>query len=428
MRWSGLLQLAAADLAADRRGALLDGAAVAVGAAALVFFLALGAGVREAARRVFPADARLVEVVPPSVSLSGLLGGGRLDDDAVARLRALPGVADAWPKLALRVPIAATRAPEGLALSWPPSLVIQIPGVGVPRGLVAQELAPGRAFDDPGPGGAIPVVVSRRLLEVYDRTLAPSWNLRRLPPGPALVGIELPVRVGFSMVPQKTEDRVYDARLVLAGLSDRVPLYVAAFPLEAVRRLNAAYGKPDQGYGAVTLLAARAQDVPAVAAAVRRMGLAVDEGERGAAERVGAAVALATGGLTLLALVLSALAALAIAQSLFASVRARARDLAVLLAVGARPGDVRRLVVAQAGLVGLAGGAAGVVAGRLLALAADAALRRALPDFPLRPDTLFAFAPWMLAAGVAVATLAAALGALAPAAAAARIEPARALS
>ncbi|GEJ56748.1 FtsX-like permease family protein [Anaeromyxobacter diazotrophicus] len=428
MRLRGLLHLARQDLAADRRGALLNGGAVAVGAAALVFFLALGAGVTQAARRVFPSDARLVEVVPPAVSLSGVLGGGRLDDATLARLRALPGVADAWPKLALRVPLAATRAPEGLAVNWPPSLVIQIPALGVPRGLVAQDLPPGAPFDDPGPGGAIPVVLSRRLIEVYNRTIAPAWNVRRLPAGPALVGLQLPVRVGFSMVPQKTEDRVYDGRLLLAGLSDRVPLYAAALPLEAVRRLHREYGKPDQGYTAVTLLAAAPQDVPGVARAVRRMGLAVDEGERASAERVGAAVALATGGLAFLALVLCALAALAIAQSLFASVRARAKDLAVLLAVGARPGDVRALLVAEAGLVGFAGGVLGALAARLLALAADAALARALPDFPFRPDTLFAFAPWMSLAGVAVATLAAALGALAPAAAAARIEPARALS
>ena len=428
MRLRGLFHLAAQDLAADARGALLNGAAVAVGAAVLVFFLALGAGIADAARRVFPRDARLVEVVPPAVSLSGVLGGGRLDDAAVERLRRIDGVADAWPKLALRVPIAATRPPEGLAVNWPPSLVIQIPALGVPGGFVAQDLAPGAAFEDPGPDGAIPVVLSRRLLEVFNRTIAPAWNVRRLPPGPALVGLQLPVRVGLSMVPQKTEDRVYEGRLVLAGLSDRVPLYAAALPIDAVRRLHREYGKADQGYTAVTLLAARPQDVPAVAATVRRMGLAVDEGERGSAERVGAAVALATGGLALLALVLCALAALAIAQSLFASVRARARDLAVLLAVGARPGDVRALLVVEAGLVGLAGGAVGSGAARLLALAADAALARALPDFPFRPDTLFAFAAWMPLAGIAVAAVAAALGALAPAAAAARIEPARLLS
>src|SRR6266702_3356354 len=388
VRSGGLLRLAAKNLAADRTGALLGGAASAVGAAALVFFVALGLGVGDATRRMFPGDTRLVEVVPPAVSLGEVLGGGRLDDETV----------------------------------------VQIPAVGVPRALLADDLAPGAAFDDPGPGGAVPVVISRRLVEIYNRTIAPSWNLRKLPPPEALTGLELPVRVGFSMLRQKTEDRVEDGRLRVAGFSDRVPLYAAAVPLETVRRLHREYGKADQGYSAVTILAARPDDVPSLGAAVRRMGLAVDEGERGAAERVGAAVALTTGALALLALLMCALAALAIAQSLVASVRARAKDLAVLVALGARPRDVRRLLMLEAALVGLSGGVLGGAVARLSAVAAAGALQRALPDFPLRPETLFAFPAWVYLFGVAVAVVSAALGALAPAAAAARIEPARVLS
>jgi putative ABC transport system permease protein len=428
VRASGLLRLAALSLRADARGALLNGAAACVGAAALVFFVALGLGVGAAARGLFPGDARMIEAVPPSVSLGAVLGGGRLDADAVARLAALPGVEAAWPKLPLRVPVAASRAPEGLNVSWPPSLVVQIPGLGVPRGLVEADLAPGAAWADPGSAGPIPIVLSRRLLEVYNRTIAPAWNVRRLPPGPALVGLELPVRVGFSIVPQKTEDRVYDARLALAGLSDRVPLYAIAMPVEVVERLHREYGKADQGYGSVALLARRPDDVPAVAAAVRRMGLAVDEGERATSERVGAAVAVTTGALALLALVMCALAALAIAQSLLASVRARVRDIAVLEAVGAAPADVRALLVTEAALTGLGGGVAGTALARAAAIAADALARRLLPDLPFRPETLFAFPPWLFAAGCGVAALAAVLGALAPAAAAARVEPARNLS
>jgi putative ABC transport system permease protein len=428
VRAGGLLRLALKNLAADRTGALLDGAASAVGAAALVFFVALGLGVGDAARRMFPGDARLIEVVPPAVSLGAVLGGGRLDDEAVARLRGLPGAADAFPKLNLRVPLAAMRAPEGLEVNWPPALVVQIPAVGVPRALVAGALAPGTSFEDPPPGGAVPVVLSGRLVEIYNRTIAASWNVRRLPPPAALVGLQLPVRVGFSMVPQKTEDRVVDGRLLLAGFSDRVPLYAAALPIETVRRLHREYRKPDQGYSAVALLAARPDDVPTLSAAVRRMGLAVEEGERGGAERVGTAVAVTTGALALLALLMCALAALAIAQSLVASVRARAKDLAVLVALGARARDVRRLLVLEASLIGLAGGVLGAALARLSAVGADGALQRALPDFPLKPETLFTFPPWVYLLGVAVAVLSAALGALAPAAAAARIEPARVLS
>jgi len=424
----GVLWLALANVRADRRGALVNAGAATVGAAALAFFLALGLGVGDAARRMFPADARLVDVVPASVSLSSVLGGGQLDDAAVARLREVPGVDDAWPRLSLRVPVAAPRPPEGLKVNWPPGMTVQIPVVGVAPGLVAPDLGPGARFEDPAAGGAIPVVISRRILEIYNKTIAPAWNVRRLPPGLSLVGIELPVQIGFSIVPQKTEDRVYDARLRLAGLSDRVPVYLAAMPLDTVRRLHREYGKADAGYTEVTLLARRPDDVPGVAAAVRRMGFSVDEGERAAAERVGTVVAVTTGALAFIAVVMCGLAALAIAQSLSASVRARVREIAILEALGATPMDVRLVVLAEAALLGVAGGMLGAALGRLAAIGADRAAARLLPDFPFRPETFFGWPPWIALLAVAVPMLAAVLGALAPAAAAAKVDPARTIS
>ena len=425
MRARALVHLAALNLRADRRGAAVNAAAACIGAAALVFFVAMGMGVGHAARRMFPGEARIVDVVPAAVSLGGALGGGQLDDAGVARLAALPGVEVAWRRLSLRVPVAASRAPEGVRLNWPAGLTIQVPIVGLEPEMLAPDVARGQAFADPPPGGPIPVMASRRLLEVYNKTIAPAWNLRRLPPGLDLVGLQIPVQVGFSIIPQKTEDRVYDASLVLAGLSDRVPLYTLAVPVETVRRLNREYGKLDAGYTGVTLLAARPDDVPGIAAAVRRMGFAVDEGERALAERVGLAVAVTAGALALLALLMTALAALAIAQSLSASVRGRTREIAILQALGATAGDVRALVLAEAGLLGLGGGIAGVALARLAALGADAAALRWLPDFPFRPETFFAFPPWLYLLGAGVSALAAVLGALGPAAAAARVDPAR---
>jgi cell division protein FtsX len=243
-----------------------------------------------------------------------------------------------------------------------------------------------------------------------------------------VVGLELPVKVGRSIVPLKTEDRVYEARMKLVGLSDRVPIYLLAVPLATVRRLHAEYGKADQGYTQATILARRPEDVPALTAAVRRMGLSVDEGERQIAERVGTVVLVTTGALVFLAAVMCALAALAIAQSLSASVRGRAKEFAVLQSLGAAPGDVRRIVLAEGAIVGLAGGVAGAALAVGAALLADRAAASLLPDFPFRPETFFAFPPWLAALGLLVPLAAAVLGALAPAAAAARVDPARALS
>ncbi|HEY6105001.1 MAG TPA: ABC transporter permease [Anaeromyxobacteraceae bacterium] len=428
MRPRGLLHLARLDLAADWKGATLNAGAACLGAAALAFFVALGAGVGEAARRMFPGETRLVEVVPSSVSLGSVLGGGVLDDEAVARLAAVEGVAAAFRKLNLRVPVSASRPPEGVVMKWPEGFTVQVPAIGVDPGLVLNDLAAGRWFEDRGAAEPIPVVASARLVEVYNKTIAPSWNLRRLPPGSALVGLQFPVRIGHSIVPLKTEDRVVEGRLLLAGLSERVPLYTLAMPLASARRLNDEYGKPFQGYSAVALQAARPDDVPRVAAAVRRMGFAVDESDRAMAERVGTVVSLTTGALTLLALIMCGLAALAIGQSLASSVRGRVKEIAILEAVGATAADVRALVLAEAALVGLGGGVAGAALARLAALAADAAAARALPDFPFRPESFFAFAPWLDGLAVGVAVLSALLGALAPAALAARVDPARTIS
>jgi putative ABC transport system permease protein len=424
----GIVHLAGMNLRADWKGSLVNAAAACVGAAALAFFVALGLGVGDATRRLFPGDARLVEVVPPSVSLGGVLGGGKLDDDALSRLAAIPGVEQAYRKLNLRVPIAASRPPDGVTLNWPAGFTAQIPAVGVDPGLVAADLAPGLAFRDGGPDAPVPVMASKRLLEIYNKTIAPAWNLRRLPPGLSLLGVQLPVRVGFSIVPLKTEDRVYDARLQLVGLSERVPVYQLAVPLDLARRLHKEYGKPDAGYTSIVLLAARPDDVPAVVATARRMGFDVDEGERAMSQRVGTVVAVTSGALTLLALIMCALAALAIAQSLSASVRARVKDIAVLQAVGASAADVRALVLAEAGMLGLSGGMAGALLARLSALGADATALRLLPDFPFRPDTFFAFSPWIHGLAIGVAVSASVLGALGPARAAARVDPARSLS
>jgi hypothetical protein len=426
-RPKGLLWIARANLRSDLRGTLLNAAAATVGAAALAFFVALGLGVGDAARRMFPADARLVDVVPGGVSL-GVLGSGELDDAALERLRRIPGVEAAWPRLALRVPIAAGRPPEGLRYNWPPGMTVQVPVLGVAPGLLAADAEAGFTFADPADGGPIPVMLSRRLIEVYNKTIAPAWNVRRLPAGLSLVGLQLPVEVGYSIVPQKTEDRVYEARLRLVGLSDRVPLYMAAIPLETVQRLHREYAKADAGYTQVTLLARSPEDAPVIAAAVRRMGFALDEGERATAERVGTVVAVTTLALALLATLMVALAALAIAQSLSANVRARAREIAILRAVGATPGDVRGIILVEGGVVGLAGGLLGLVAARLLALAADRVAARLLPDFPFRPDTFFSFPAWVPALALAVALLSAVLGALAPAALAARVDPARTIA
>jgi putative ABC transport system permease protein len=426
--WRGLLAVAWANLRSDPGAALVDAAAAAVGAAALAVFVALGLGVGEAARRMFPADARLVEVVPAQVSLGGLLGGGRLDEAALARLGSLPGVRAAWPRQDLVVPVAAPGPPHGLEAAWPVGMTVQIPVIGIDPTMVAEDTRRGVPFVDPGDDGPIPVVISRRLVEIYSKTIAPTWGLPGLPAGLDPVGLELPLRIGASIVPGRSERPVLEVRVRLAGLSDRVPLYAMAVPLATVQRLHRLYHRSDPGYGQVTLLADAPADAPLIAAAARRMGFDVDRTEQATAERVGTVVGITTGALVGLALLMTGLAALAIARSRAASVAARSREIALLQALGATAGDVRRMVLVEALLLGGGGGLAGMVAGRGIGLLGNLAWHRLLPDFPYRPEAILLFPAWLLLASVAIAGVSTVIGALAPAAAAGRVDPARALS
>jgi ABC-type lipoprotein release transport system permease subunit len=168
--------------------------------------------------------------------------------------------------------------------------------------------------------------------------------------------------------------------------------------------------------------------VPEIVAAVKSMGLKVDEAERRMAENAGAAVMLTTSAMALLSLLICVLAAVNIAHALSASVRARAKELGIMRAVGASKADVRALVFAEAATLGLFGGVVGVALAIGAALAVDAAALRYLPQFPFKPDTFFHL-PWALPlAGVALGVVSSLLGAFLPGKDAAAIDPARTLA
>ncbi|MBI5548894.1 MAG: ABC transporter permease [Deltaproteobacteria bacterium] len=428
---SKLARLVGVNLRRDLRGALFSAFGVAVGIGALVFFVALGGGVRQLVReKLFPNDARAVEVVPPKFSLSGVLGGGKLDEQTVQRLEKLPGVERAFRKMDLRVPAMGGPADGLQRLNVPRNVYIAVIATGVEPGYVAGDIAPGASFADPGPEKPLPGLAARRLLELYNKSFAKAQGLT--PIGEQLLmtaaGVELlTVRLGRSMRGETSfpERRV---GLTFAGLSDRAPLHGVLIPLESVKRIHREYGVDAEDYTAVSLLARGPDAVPQIVQAVKEAGFAVDESDKKLAERVGAAVAVTTLALALLSALICLLAAVNIAHALSASIRARSRELGVLRAVGATRGDVAALVLGEAAVIGLAGGAVGTALARLCGLLLDSAARTHLPDFPFKPESFFSFSPTLLLGAALLGLAAALLGALVPALAASRASPAQAVA
>ncbi|RKH11689.1 ABC transporter permease [Corallococcus sp. CA053C] len=427
MRLDALSRLVRLSLARERKGAFFSAFGVAMGVGALVFFVGLGLGVGRVIReRIFPTDSRLVDVVPPSVSL-GLLGGGKLDTAAVERLGALPGVETTYRKMNVRVP-AVTRY-DGTFFGSRLRMGMEVLAVGVDPGLVQKDvgLAEAKDFKDPGEGKAIPALISTRLLELYNKTFAPARKLPQLS-AEMLIGFGFPVEFNRSYVAATSGGPSTTQQAQVVGASDRAMLAGITIPLDTAVRINRAAGADADSYSGVTLVAADPSRVPALVEAVKGMGFEIDDQERRLAENAGAAVALTTSALALLSILICVLAAVNIAHAMSSSVRARAKEIGVMQAVGASRADVRSIVLAEAAVVGVLGGAAGTAAALLLAFAVDRLATGYLPNFPFKPDSFFAF-PWtVVLGGVLLGLVAALAGAYFPSRRAAATDPARTLA
>jgi putative ABC transport system permease protein len=420
-RWAALVL---ASLRRERAGPWLSALGVAMGVGALVFFVGLGMGLSRVLREeVFPVDACRLEVIPPPVSLGGLLAPARLDEDTVARLSALPGVTAAYRKLVVQVPAACWYDGEFFGHRLRAGFDVFM--VGVEPALVRQDVALGD-FSDAGPGEPLPVLASTRLLEVYNKSFAPTRKLPRLGKD-MLSGFEFPVQLGRSFM-ARTEESVQQARARVVGFSPAAPLEGVAVPLATAVRLHRERGLGADAFTSVVLVAEDPGAVPRIAEGIREMGLQLDERERSTAEAAGGAVAVVTAALGLLSLLVCALAAFNIAHASTAAARAREKEMGVLRAVGATRAHVRALFLGEAAVVGLSGGAVGTAAAVALARAADLAAVRWLPAFPFKPASFFLF-PWPLLAGGLLLGLSAALaGAFVPSRAAAAVDPARTLA
>ena len=121
-------------------------------------------------------------------------------------------------------------------------------------------------------------------------------------------------------------------------------------------------------------------------------------------------------------------ASIGIANTMVMSVYERTREIGILKAIGASPGDIRLLFMAEAALIGLMGGVVGTVGGWLLGLGLNEGILTYLEwrEIPVT-GTFFVVTGWLVALALAFAMIVGLLAGLYPAARAARLDPLEAL-
>ncbi len=460
MRFRALCVLVGRDLGRARGALVTSGFGIAAGTAALVFFVALGLGVRAVLLGdVFPIDQ--VELEPPKARDPGMLavllgaGGERVGiaPSTVERLRAAPEVAAVYPKLRFGFPASGHGKLMGRKLG-----TSEMIGDGIHPELVRGAVKGPRPFADPldrpGPpcqsdgdcaapqycerpsdaakgrcSDPVPVLVSPYLVEIFDKSIAPAHGLP--PVGESLIrqaeGATFRLWLGESLLGRSKHGSPRHVSVRVVGISRQAIDLGATVPLEVVRRWNREYAgaKAADEYTSVLVKVRANDEVSGVIALGAKLGLGPrDTRAHDVSVLINGVMAL----LVVVAAVILLVSASNIAYTFRVLVHDRRAEIALYRALGASAGDMVRWLQALALTVGIAAGAVGLATARLLALVADYLAATQLPDFPFKPTTFFAFPLELGLGALGFAALFALLGALGPARRAGRVDPMTALA
>lgn len=133
---------------------------------------------------------------------------------------------------------------------------------------------------------------------------------------------------------------------------------------------------------------------------------------------------LALGVVGLIALIT---ASLGIANTMIMSINERKREIGVLKSLGADDSDIRYLFLVESGAIGFLGTAGGIVFGWLITRVVSAVVKGYMKDEGITPYELFALPLWLILIALAVGVGVSVLAGFYPAARASRIDPVAAL-
>jgi len=287
---------------------------------------------------------------------------------------------------------------------------------------------------------AVPALVSRYIIEMYNGNIAPGRNWPRIDDFIAsqFFGLTFTAYIGDSVMGAKRQ-QVRVRKIQLVGISRKAIALGVTVPLGYAKRWNRAFALRDDStkrilanerfkyktYSSVVVWLRSKNDVSSFVYYCRHV-LGLDQADS-SAEMVGQFIDFVGLLLTIVSLVILLISAINIAHTYYMIISERRRDIGVMRAVGASRWDIRLLFVGEASVLGLVGGSLGLAIGRSLAALVDFISANFVAEFMFKPKTYFDFAWWVWVGAIGFGVLFCLFGTIFPANQAARMEPAHAL-
>jgi macrolide transport system ATP-binding/permease protein len=389
---------------------------VAIGIAAMTLIVALAGGLQSALGSPALAKSQLHQVV---VYPAADGNASTFDAGTLSTLAGQQHVTAAWGQIALSGtftggPVAATVPPAGALVSLPPrsqASALRVSAGRMPSSDSAPEVlltdteAVALGFGNPSTALNMPVKFS---------TLAGVLALQGQQKNPAANHVPLSLTV-VGIIP---------SRFMPAGVAGGMVPYTLAGTYWT--QLAQANGWRGGEYASVTLLADSGSAVTTLSNHITSLGFQAQtfgDQFRGFEDLL-SRLRLALLGLAIVALLL---ACLGIANTMYTAVLERTKEIGVIKALGARSRDVLLLFVAEAAVIGLAGGLIGTIIAVALARVGNAAVDRFTQGVAVGGLDVFRTDGWVVVAALVLAVLLSTVSGLLPAVRAALQDPVKAL-
>ncbi len=463
MKASDLTELAVRNLKESLLRNSLTTVGISVGVASLVAMLALGIGLQSLASRRLKASGLFDTVVVSSrrdlrsFSREQEMNGPApaespaLDEPARQRMARLPNVVEAYPDIRFITELRYQDKPYlTMVAGLPESSRTNDAFTSMPGGFFSSPAAPEvilqKSFAEELLGKRrklgdeeTPVSTTARPLLGQELVMRYSERVEHAPVATGAQSADLGEEnsgASYSIVS-------HQLALKIVGVTDLDPESVRGqfharvfLPLQLAQDLHVlqpgnirdttrAFSNTPQ-YSTVGVKVRSGKDVPEVEEAIKKMGFntfSIVDATRSMREFF-AILDLFLGIFGSLAL---AVASIGIVNTLVMAILERRREIGIMKAIGASDSDVKRLFFAEAGVMGIAGGALGVALGwsmgRVINIATNIYLQR--QSFP--PERIWVTPWWLVGGAIAFAIVVSLLSGLYPAARAARLDPVQAL-